>query len=264
MPSDLEANSGGDDHDTGDAIRDGKTADWVRQEAFFAVLDTDAIAGETKDLVVEAKSSLVVLICTLLIISLLSILLSTWLAKTITHSQTSFTTILSRYFGFARNETEQTQTWWRPIHIPNPEAAAARESSANLSEPTTTTSKPVRLPYSDYPGFHTIVLPLLFIGAIVLAVLAYYARIKCTHRNFAWGAVPKMPIERVNMEAVIAAATAKGKEAQPDVDYTIVQGANDETVVFALAETLQPLNEERPQGSIVDEATQYNLEDVPK
>jgi hypothetical protein len=60
------------------------------------------------------------------------------------------------------------------------------------------------------------------------------------------------------------AAVVKAKEAEPGVDYTIVQGTNKEPVVFALADTLQPLNEERETGGIVDEGTQYELEDIPK
>ena len=72
-----------------------------------------------------------------------------------------------------------------------------------------------------------------------------------------------MPMRSVDMETVLA-ATVKDKEAQPGVDYTIVQGTQDEPVVFALAETLKPLNEEHPPGSIIDEATQYSPEDIPK
>lgn len=130
----------------------------------------------------------------------------------------------------------------------------------------TTTLKSIQIPYSDYPRFHTIVLPLLFVGAIVLAVIAYYARIKCTDRGFAWGAVPKVPLGRVDPEiaAAAVAAVVKAKEAEPGVDYTIVQGTKEEPIVFSLAETMQPLNEEREAGGIVDEGTQYELEDIPK
>ncbi len=223
------------------------------------------MTSETKDLVIEAKSSLVILICAILTMSLLSILLSTWLAKTITNTQTSFTAIFSRYFGFDRNETEQHVTWWTPSHNKLPETKS-RNSMSNKTNTTTISTIPIEIPYSDYPKFHTIILPLLFIGAIVLAVMAYYARIKCTDRGFAWGAVPKIPLARVNPKAAAAAivTVVKMKEAEPGVDYTIVQGTKEEPTVFALADTLQPLNEERKPGAIIDEGTQYEIEDIPK
>jgi hypothetical protein len=229
-------------------------------------LDTNAIGDETKDLVIEARSSLVILICSILFMSLLSILLSTWLAKTITNSPSSFGTVLVRYFGFDRNETEPSLTWWTPLHARLIELASRQSPSSENQSTVTTTSTPIRIPYSDYPKFHIIVLPLLFIGAIVLAVLAYYARMKCTDRGFAWGAVPSIPLGRMDQKAAaaVAATVVKEKEAEPGVDYTIVQGNKEEPVVFALAETLQPLNEEREPGAIVDEGTQYELEDIPK
>jgi hypothetical protein len=93
-----------------------------------------------------------------------------------------------------------------------------------------------------------------------LAILAYVARIKCTNRGFAWGAVPKIPLGRVDPKVAID-KIVKVKEAEPGIDYTIVQGTQNESVVFALAETLEPLREE---GDIIDEGTQYEPEDVLK
>jgi hypothetical protein len=193
--------------------------------------------------------------------SLLSILLSTWLAKTITNSPSSFSAIISRYFGFDHNATEQNVTWWTPVHIKLIQISS-RNPLLNNSN-STTKSISVQIPYSDYPKFHTIVLPLLFIGAILLAALAYFSRIKCTDRGFAWGAVPKLPFGRVDPKAV-AASVVKTKEAEAGVDYTIVQGTKNEPIVFALADTLQPLTEEREPGAIMDEGTQYEVEDIPK
>jgi hypothetical protein len=196
--------------------------------------------------------------------SLFSILISTWLAKTITNTPSSFGSIIGRYFGFDRNETEQKLTWWTPLHIKLTELIS-RNRTSNKND-TETRSTPIRIPYSDYPRFHTIALPLFFVGAIIAAAMAYYARIKCTDRGFAWGAVPKLPLERVNPSAAAAtiAAVVQSKEAEPGVDYTIVQGTKEEPVVFALADTLQPLNEEREPGGIIDEGTQYEPEDVLK
>jgi hypothetical protein len=247
MPTDIEA------HDEGGS----EVSDTIRE-------DTKAISNETKDLVIEAKSGLTILICVILIMSLLSILLSTWLAKTITNSPSSFGTILGRYFGFDRNDTEQNLTWWTPLHVKLTESIT-RNRTSNRSN-TTTRSIPIRIPYSDYPRFHTIALPLFFVSAIVAAVMAYYARVKCTNRGFAWGAVPKIPLGRVDPSAAAAtiAAAVHSKEAEPGVDYTIVQGTKQEPIVFALADTLQPLNEEREPGGIIDEGTQYELEDIPK
>lgn len=221
-------------------------------------IDTHAIADETKNLMLEARSSLTMLICCILLMSLISIFLSTWLAKTITNSPTSFGSIVSHYFGFDRNITEQYVTWWTPIHV-KPNELIARNSSIKNRNATIKTVLP-QIPYSDYPNFHTIVLPLLLICAIFLAILAYFARVKCTNRDFAWGAVPKIPLGRVDPKIAIA-TIVKFKEAEPGVDYTIVQGTKDEPVVFALAETLEPLRE---QGDIIDEGTQYEPEDVLK
>jgi len=135
-----------------------------------------------------------------------------------------------------------------------------KNSSINISNTTTTKSNLLQIPYNDYPNFHTIVLPILFICSILLAVLAYFARVKCTNRDFAWGAVPKIPLGRI--DPTIAMATIiKAKEAEPGIDYTIVQGTKDEHAVFALADTLEPL---RVEGDIVDEGTQYEPEDVLK
>lgn len=108
--------------------------------------------------------------------------------------------------------------------------------------------------------FHTIVLPLLIIASILLAILAFFARIKCTNRDFAWGAVPRIPLDRVDPKLAIA-TLIKSQDAEPGIDYTIVQGTKDEPVVFAIAETLEPL---RKEGDIVDEGTQYEPEDVLK
>ena len=204
---------------------------------------------------IEARSSLTILICCILLMSLASILLSTWLAKTITNTPTSFGSIVSHYFGFDRNDSEKYITWWTPIHIKSNEFILK-----NNSDHTIRKSVLLEIPYSDYPNFHTIVLPLLFICSIVLAALAYYARVKCTNRDFAWGAVPKIPLGRVD-PAIAIATIAKTKEAEPGVDYAIVQGTKEEPVVFTLAETLQPLREE---GDIIDEGTQYDPDDVLK
>lgn len=262
MSGDQEENT---EDNIADTIREGMFIFSIIFLFILLSLDANDISGETKDLVIEAKTSLAILICAILTMSLLSILLSTWLAKTITNSQSSFSTIISRYFGFDRNETEQHLTWWTPLYHRLTDFTS-RDTLSNKSDATTTIPIPVHIPYSDYPRFHTIVLPLLFIGAIVFAAMAYYARIKCTNRGFPWGAVPKVPLGRIdpNAAATVIAAVVNEKEAEPGIDYTIVQGTKEEPIVFALADTMQPLNEERDPGCIIDEGTQYELEDIPK
>ena len=113
----------------------------------------------------------------------------------------------------------------------------------------------LKIPFSDYPNFHLIVLPLLFICSILLGVLAFYARVKCTHRDFAWGAVPKIPLD-------LLGSTIKPHEISPAaIDYTIVQGTSDQPVIFAVTEPAEP---ERETGVIIDEGTQYDPDDIPK
>ncbi len=202
---------------------------------------------------IEARSSLTSLIFCILLMSLLSIFLSTWLAKTITNTPASFGSIVSHYFGFDRNTTEQYITWWTPVHVkPNELILMNNRSNKTLK------TKPLKIPYSDYPTFHIIVLPLLFICSILLAILAYIARIKCTNRGFAWGAVPKIPLDRVDSKTAMA-TIVKVQEVEPGVDYTIVQGTENEPIVFALAEPIEPL---RKEGDIIDEGTQCDPEDV--
>ena len=208
---------------------------------------------ETKHLMIEARSSFIILICGLLFMSLLSILLSTWLAKTITNSPASFGAIVTRYFGFHLNETEPKLTWWTPIALKSHENLTPR--SRNDSGNRTNQFVPLKIPYSDYPTFHTIVLPLLFVASVLLAGLAYYGRVRCTNRDLAWGAVPKIPLGRVDP------TSPKTTHAEPGIDYTIVQGTKEEPVVFSLAETLEPLRE---KGDIIDEGTQCDPEDVIK
>ncbi|CAF0955832.1 unnamed protein product [Rotaria sordida] len=226
--------------------------------------DTDIVANEAKDLVIEVKSNLVILIFGILTVSLLSILLSTWLAKTISNTPSSFGSILSHYFGFDRNETEPNHTWWTPLHIKSIEKTS-RKFLLNTTN-STIISHPKKISHNDHTNFHIIVLPLVLIGAIVFAIIAYYARVKCTARDFSWGAVPKIPLGRVdpNLTAVTVPSIAKTKQAEPGVDYTIVQGTKEQPVVFALAETLLPLKEECEPGGLIDEGTQYESEDVPK
>jgi hypothetical protein len=255
MSEDDGVYSNGDICPVSEAICEGISIKFPKNMNLNSIyLDTHAIADETKTLMVEARSGLTVLICCILLMSLISILLSTWLAKTITNTPASFGSIVSHYFGFDRNATEQHLTWWTPIHV------KANELIARNSSNTTRKRVPLEIPYSDYPNFHTIVLPLLFICSILLAALAYYARVKCTNRDFAWGAVPKIPLGRVD-RAVAVATILKEKEAEPGVDYTIVQGTKEEPVVFTLTDTLQPLREE---GDIIDEGTQYDPDDLLK
>ncbi|UJR15582.1 hypothetical protein I4U23_002518 [Adineta vaga] len=221
--------------------------------------DTNVIVDETKNLLLEARSSLTTIICSILGMSLVSIFLSTWLAKTITNTHASFGSIVSHYFGLDSNNTEPNVTWWTPKHIKLNELNS-RNSSSNINSNSISKLLPISIPYSDYPNFHTITLPLLFICAILLAALAYYGRMKCTNRDFAWGAVPKIPLERIDPKTVAITLT-RTEEAEPGIDYTIVQGTSEEPVVFALAETLES---PRKEGDIVDEGTQYESDDVLK
>ncbi|CAF2645068.1 unnamed protein product [Rotaria sp. Silwood2] len=228
--------------------------------------DANTITNEAQDLIIEVKSNLVILICGILSVSLLSLLLSAWLAKTISNTPSSIGTILSHYFGFDRNETEPNLTWWTPLHIELNEntfreSLLNKNNSTIILKPKTNSNS-----HSDHSNFHRIVLPLVFIGAILLAIMAYYARVKCTARDFTWGAVPKIPLGRVDpkLASVTVDARIKTKQAEPGVDYTIVQGTKKQPVVFALVETLLPLKEECEPGVMIDEGTQYELKDIPK
>ena len=151
-------------------------------------LDTNGIVSETKDLIIEAKSGLIVLIFTFVIISFISILLSTWLAQTITDNPEPLAKVLGRYFHLDQNqnESESNLKWWRPKHILLQQVS----SQENIISKIHRTDQQF-LSFNESPRFYSIALPLVGLGAIILAILAFYIRVQCTDRNFAWGAIPK-------------------------------------------------------------------------
>ncbi|CAF0968407.1 unnamed protein product [Rotaria sordida] len=222
--------------------------------------DVHAIAVETKDLIIEARLNLTLLIGCILLVSLISVLLSTWIARTITNSPTSLGTIVSYYFGLDHNNTEQYITWWTPIHIKSKELISKNFSIKTFTTTTTIKTVPIKLHYNEYSIFRMIILPFLFMCSIFLAILAYYARVQCTKYNFAWGTVPKISFE--NGDSIIAKKTiVKMRAIEPNIDYVIVHGAKEEPDRFALADTSQPLHE---NGDIIDEGTQCEPEDILK
>jgi hypothetical protein len=226
-------------------------------------IDANAITNETKNILIEAKSSLVILILTILIISILCMFLSIWLVKTITHNPAPFISMISQYFELDDNQTEPIVTWWTPIHIQDV-TSAIQTSTVDLSHSIVNTSKSIVLSYNNDEQFHTMILLSLFATSILLAVLAYYARMKCTRRSLAWGAVPKPPTACVNALTMFD-PFLQHKQAQPDLDYTIVRGKQGETVMFALSETLQTLNENEHQPRTrIHEITSYDIHERSK
>ncbi|CAF1199424.1 unnamed protein product [Rotaria sp. Silwood1] len=220
--------------------------------------DMNDIATETKYLLIEARFNLTLLIACILLLSLISILLSTWVAKTITNSPTSLGTVFSYYFGLHRNNTEQYVTWWTPVHITSKELISQDFSIKTIN--TTIKTVQVKIHYNEYSIFYTIILPFLFVCAIFLAILAYYARVQCTKHDFAWGIIPKLSLENVD-PMIVKKSIIKTREVESNIDYIIVQGTKEKSVMFTLADKLQPLYEE---GDIIDEGTQYELEDILK
>ncbi|CAF2548989.1 unnamed protein product [Rotaria sp. Silwood2] len=217
-----------------------------------------ALAAETKYLIIEARLNLTLLIGCILLLSFTSILLSIWVAKTITNSTISLGTIFSYYFDLDRNNTEQYITWWTPIHMKSKELVSKSFSIKTTN--TTIKTALVKIHHNEFPIFHTIILPFLFICSIFLAILAYYARVQCTTHDFACGAIPKLLFESVD-SMITKNPIVKTREVESNIDYIIVQGTKEKSIIFALADKLQPLYEE---GDIVDEGTQYEPEDILK
>jgi uncharacterized membrane protein len=148
------------------------------------------------------KSSSIISILIIVIISLVCILATSLLIKTVLHSH-GITRKLSIYFGFTPNRTidESILTFWQPksIYDEQPIEITTTIINSSSSPPpppsivlTNTEKKAQRI-------FRTIILPSLFLLSIVCGILAFYMRLHY-HYYPAWGARPKRPKQYVTIE----------------------------------------------------------------
>lgn len=154
------------------------------------ISERNKISQDSRDFTFQAQSSFLVLICTLLIISLISIFLSAWLAKTITDSSMSFNQILHRYLGIDRNESESSVRWWKPVEF---NSSVGFDINLFAIQKSTTTM-PIT---DDYHRFRMIGLPCLLIASIILAIITFYTRMKYNTHRFTCIKVPR--ISKINL-----------------------------------------------------------------
>jgi hypothetical protein len=157
------------------------------------------------DTFVYLQSSSVISILIVVIITLVCILATSLLIKTVIQSR-GITRTLSIYFGFQPNRTidESILTFWAPKSIYN-------EQPIETDDTITTTAiissslplpPPVLLSQTEKKAqttFRTIIVPSLLLLSIFCGILAFYMRL---HNNYypAWGARPKRPEQFVTIE----------------------------------------------------------------
>ncbi|CAF3056366.1 unnamed protein product [Rotaria sp. Silwood2] len=147
---------------------------------------------------VYLKSSSIISILIIVIISLICMLTTILLIKTVLYSR-GFTRRLSIYFGFTSNHTinESTLTFWTPKSIYDEQpietiAIIISNSSSPYSSPPSHSST-VLLSDTEKKAqiiFRNIILPSLFFISIPCGILAFYMRRYPNHYP-AWGARPK-------------------------------------------------------------------------
>ena len=129
--------------------------------------------GETDDAFVHLKSSSIISILVIVMITLVCILATGLLINTILRTH-SITRTLSAYFGFKTNRTidETTLTLWEP--------KSAREKKAQII-------------------FRNFILPALFLLSVFCGIFAFYMR---RHHQYypAWGARPRIPERYITLE----------------------------------------------------------------
>lgn len=159
-------------------------------------LQSTAAKKDETDLFVYFKSSSIISILILVIVSLVCVLTTSILVRSALYSH-GIARTLSIYFGFQSNRTidESVLTFWAPERQPIETRPATISSSSTRPPP------PILLSRSEKKAqviFRNIVLPCLFVVSICCGVLAYQLR---RHHHFypAWGARPKKPSHHITL-----------------------------------------------------------------
>jgi predicted PurR-regulated permease PerM len=147
-----------------------------------------------QDTFVYLKSSSIISILIVVIISLVCILATSLVVKTILQSR-GITHSLSVYFGFTPNRTidESILTYWEPKSVSDEQPIETIPTIINSS--SSTRPPPVVLSHAEknaQTNFRNIILPSLFLLSILFGFLAFYMR-RHHHHYPAWGARPKRP-----------------------------------------------------------------------
>jgi hypothetical protein len=160
--------------------------------------DGEQKEDEEGDTFIYFKSSSVISILIIVIISLVCILTTSLLIKTALHSH-GITRSLSAYFGFLPNRTidESILTFWQPKSIDDKQPIETITTIIN-----STSSRPPPPPPSIGKAqkiFRNFILPSLLLSSIFCGILAFCMRLH--HDRYpAWGARPKRPKQYVTIE----------------------------------------------------------------
>ncbi|CAF0902498.1 unnamed protein product [Rotaria sordida] len=161
-------------------------------------LDSVTNENNTQDPFIYFKSSSIISILIIVIISLVGILTISLLIRTILHSY-GITRRLSMYFGFTPNYTidESTLTFWTPKNIYDKQSFETTTITVSSSSSHSTSSPAVILNNTEKKAqtiFRIIILPTIFLLSIPCGILAFYMR-RRLHYYPAWGARPKKRAE---------------------------------------------------------------------
>ena len=162
--------------------------------------------GEVPDTFVYLQSSSIISILIIVLISLVCILATTLLMKSVLHSH-GITRTLTLYLGFRPNRTidESSLTFWAPKHLPSEqpmEAVSAIDASSSSSRPPPASAPAIRLSETERKAqriFRIVFLPCLFLLSIICGCIAFYMR-RYHHCYPAWGARPKKPRHYITVE----------------------------------------------------------------
>jgi len=161
------------------------------------LIEIENTAEDEDQTFVYLKSSSIISILIVVIISLVCILATSLLIKTILQSH-GITRTLSVYFGFTPNRTidESILTFWQPKSIYDEQPI---ETTTTIINSSSSRPPPSVLLTKAQKVFRNIILPSLFLLSILCGILAFYMRLH--HQYYpAWGARPKRSKQYVTIE----------------------------------------------------------------
>ncbi|CAF0980780.1 unnamed protein product [Didymodactylos carnosus] len=194
------------------------------------------------DKFVYLKSSSTIPILIVILVSLICILTTALIIKTLLHDR-GISTSLLKYLGLKKNQTEPKVIFWPTLLVVE---LRSENKSTTINENSTIVwpriaPKTNILPQHILNRFKNIVLPSLFVLSILLAILAYYLRYKCIQlKHFAWGALPKIPLKsKIDLRR----------------ENTQLNVLSDQTMSITQEIKIKPVKKQ-------DDSTQYEINDI--
>ena len=175
----------------------------IRHEIGEKSLDIDNEEA-APDTFIYLQSSSIISILIVVLVSLVCILATSLLIKSLLYSH-GITQTLTMYLGFRPNRTidESSLTFWAPEHLPS-EQPMERVSTivASTSSSGPPPSPAIHLSEMERKAqriFRNIFLPCLLLLSIICGVFAFYMR-RYHHCCPAWGARPKQPRHYITVD----------------------------------------------------------------